>query len=546
MIKPIYLLRSKRALIAFSLIFGLSPVFAQTVIVSGTTLRVEPGTSFVEGSGLGMTSAGTIDNKGTINLKGNFTNNGVAALGTGTFVFNGTTNQTITGTNTMANMTVNNAAGVTMAGETTVNGVLTLTSGLVTLGTNNLTLGTGATVSGTPAAANMVVATGTGELRKQFAGTGTFVYPVGDNTATAEYSPVTLNFSAGTFAGGAYAGVNLVNAIYPDPNITVDYLNRYWKLSQTGITGFTCQADFKYPVADVQGTEANIYTVKINPSPVVTYNPTVAATHTLTAPGLTSFSTFTGMRGAHTVTLTAFLEGPNTGTGAMTTALPAFTAGAPFFSTSPFPLTQPYAAAPWNYAGTENVGTVPTGVVDWVYIELRQGLTPASATAATIFAKRAAFIKSDGSIVDIDGINPVKFYGGAPATGNNVYMVIKHRNHLAIMSNIGVTKNTQGVFLYDFTDVGTKSYGFPFSIKNVGGKWSMIAANGFYDADINTDDKDFSWTPQFGSFNGYYSGDFNLSGQVDTDDADFYWYPNFGGFTPFNDGMLNKYHSMVP
>ncbi len=36
------------------------------------------------------------------------------------------------------------------------------------------------------------------------------------------------------------------------------------------------------------------------------------------------------------------------------------------------PLNQPYNTSPWNYTGTESVGSIPNSdVVDWILIELR-------------------------------------------------------------------------------------------------------------------------------------------------------------------------------
>jgi hypothetical protein len=88
------------------------------------------------------------------------------------------------------------------------------------------------------------------------------------------------------------------------------------------------------------------------------------------------------------------------------------------------PPAQPYSAAPWNYTGTEAVDTVPVGVVDWVILELRSDLT-------TQVSRRAAFLKSDGSLVDLDGVSSVKFPAVTPG---DYYVVVRHRNHLAVMT----------------------------------------------------------------------------------------------------------------
>jgi len=235
-----------------------------------------------------------------------------APASAGTVTLNGTASQTISGAGTIttsgnSTIEVSNANGINLSMLVTVNGTLKMTSGLVTLGSANLFLGTTGTISGTPSATAMIVPTGTGQLQKSYITgfTGSFTYPVGDNTATAEYSPVTLNFTSGTFAAGNYAGVNLVNAKYPtDPN-TGSYLKRYWALAQSGITAFNCGATFQYVPADVNGTESLILCTLVNPTPYMPYDPAVVATHQLTASGLTSFGTFTGTQPPPSVITTA-------------------------------------------------------------------------------------------------------------------------------------------------------------------------------------------------------------------------------------------------
>ncbi|MCB0744556.1 MAG: hypothetical protein KDC67_11675, partial [Ignavibacteriae bacterium] len=51
-------------------------------------------------------------------------------------------------------------------------------------------------------------------------------------------------------------------------------------------------------------------------------------------------------------------------------------------------------------------------------------------------ATRAALLKSDGSIVDIDGNSAVSFNG---ITSGNYYVVVYHRNHLPIISSQPIT-----------------------------------------------------------------------------------------------------------
>ena len=63
---------------------------------------------------------------------------------------------------------------------------------------------------------------------------------------------------------------------------------------------------------------------------------------------------------------------------------------------------------------------------------------------------------SDGSVVDLDGSSQVKFNGIVPG---NYYIVIRHRNHLPIMSANPVNLSFTNSLLYDFSTAQTQAYG---------------------------------------------------------------------------------------
>jgi len=300
-------------------ILSVGSVIADNIVTNGTTLRVASGTTLVSSTTLTLQNGSTLNNQGTILLSGNLTNQNVAAsnLGAGTISMAGTALQIITGQNIFGNLTLNNAAGVNLNGNTSVNGIFTFTNGRLHLLAYNLTMGTAATVAGAPSATAFVAATGTGQLRKSFSAVGSFTFPVGDNIGTAEYTPVTVNFTGGTFGSGNYVGVNLANLAYP--GASGSYINRYWNVTQSGITGFTCNATFKYMPADVIGTENLIFSVRITPTSVVYFTATNTATDILTTNGITEFGTFTGIQqlANKTLNLTALLEGLYNGGGTM-------------------------------------------------------------------------------------------------------------------------------------------------------------------------------------------------------------------------------------
>ena len=107
------------------------------------------------------------------------------------------------------------------------------------------------------------------------------------------------------------------------------------------------------------------------------------------------------------------------------------------------PTTDPYGLG-------ESVAVVPANAVDWVVVELRD-----KNSNTTTVAQRAAFITTTGTITDLDGSSQVAF---SSITADDYYIVIKHRNHLWIMSSSATTLNTGSSTLYDFTVSQSKAY----------------------------------------------------------------------------------------
>ncbi|MCK9618111.1 MAG: dockerin type I domain-containing protein [Lentimicrobiaceae bacterium] len=314
-----YFLPVAKAIAIFCLNLSvLYPASAQSVINSGSTLYITSGTSWINTSSLIIQNGASLINHGTLHLKGDLDNQNIIAsnLGNGTLNLTGTTVQKIKGINITGNLTVNNPAGLELYGNTTISSTLTLTNGIVSLNTSNLLLDTTATIEGTPSASAMVVATGTGELRKMFKDTGSFIFPIGDTTGVAEYTPATLNFTSGNFAGGKYVGVRLKNA--PLSGLTDSYLNRYWQVS-TNANNFICDALFNYAApADVSGTENTIYCGLFNVPSSATYAIANTSLHQLSATGLTSLGTFTGESTEKILNLTSlFTEGLYAGSSTM-------------------------------------------------------------------------------------------------------------------------------------------------------------------------------------------------------------------------------------
>ena len=137
--------------------------------------------------------------------------------------------------------------------------------------------------------------------------------------------------------------------------------------------------------------------------------------------------------------------------------------------------SQPYNITAFNYPGTESVAldffSTHTDIVDWVLIELRDPVTP-----STVAGTRAAFVKQDGTLIDIDGTTAqISFQG---VNTGNYYVVIRHRNHLGIRSSATVDFGT-GPGSYDFTTGSDKVYQsqlYPSTVQ-IGNIWAMRGGN---------------------------------------------------------------------
>jgi len=230
--------------------------------------------------------------------------------------------------------------------------------------------------------------------------------------------------------------------------------------------------------------------------------------------------------------LTAFLEGAyDTSTGEMKTTLNVDRKILPGQipendAISKIPTGQPYYAAPWNYNGKEGLNWTNyqvnenyLDVVDWVLVSLRTGLKK-----STEIESKSGLLKKDGTI-----FFPQKFC--KHPNGTEFYVVLEHRNHLAISSPF--TKVNNNSIKYDFTsgdsytgadENGEGATGAGQKVL-INGKWAMQSGDGNQAnsrSDINGSDLG-TWQKQNGNFDRYNSTcDFNFDGDVNGSDK-FIW-----------------------
>jgi len=175
------------------------------------------------------------------------------------------------------------------------------------------------------------------------------------------------------------------------------------------------------------------------------------------------------------------------------------------------PTEQPFGVAPWNYNGQECIAASPNNMVDWVLVELRD-----AADDNSIVDRKAALLLANGTIID-SGRDGVSF---ANATENTAYyVVIRHRNHLDVMSSVAVTiPNDQEP--YDFTSAATQAAGA--QLADLGnGTFALLA--GDIDANGVLTVADFNqYLNQAAAINQYVSSDCDMNASVTVADFNAY------------------------
>lgn len=397
-------------------------------------------------------------------------------------------------------VTVNRANGVMLSDNVDIHRRVIMLNGLFNLAEHTLSIAALGDIHN-PVPASYIETSSTGFLKKFY----DYNSPTAFNFAIGKegYTPVLVYFAQWTLAPGAYLTSRVLNTKHPYNNCYDDYLKRDWKIVPSGITDFITNNTFHYLSSDVVGTEINIYGAIWNGITWVTFTHVDIVNNTFSTDGLTVYGDFTG--GAEycindfgtQINIKAYLQGAYSGGGNMRTDL---------LDEGVIPLSQPYGSSQYNYNGTEFVAAIPPGVVDWVYLEIR---TSASGLAVAN-GKRAAFIKSDGTIVDLDGVSPVK----VSVIPGDYFLVVGHRNHLPVMSKLAQPLNTASV-QYNFTDNTDKYYG----------DQAALLAPGIYGAYAGDANKSFVIsaadftvvTLNLGQTN-YNQGDLNMSAVVSAAD----------------------------
>ncbi len=174
------------------------------------------------------------------------------------------------------------------------------------------------------------------------------------------------------------------------------------------------------------------------------------------------------------------------------------------------PNQHPYSNAPFSCPATDSLTSFPNQMVDWILVEVRTDYMN-----DTRVEQKAALLLSDGRITDLDGTSNLTFN---LEKNTDYYFVIRHRNHLDIMTAIALPQ--AATMSYDFTTDVNNAYG-NFQLKDMGGYMTMFS--GDITQDLVIQNTDFgAWSESPAQLHTYSNADINLDGSVQTTDFDIW------------------------
>jgi len=500
-----------------------SLTYAQTLIKNdGATIVVQAGaTLYVEG-GIENTATGTITNDGTIEIQGDFLNNGTFDDTNGQLVkMSGDANADMTTNGDfIKNLEIAKTGGATvnLQDALTVSTSITFSGddNRVVLGANNMTLQSGATMTGHDAN-HFVVTDGAGTLTRESLGTGLHAFPVGYTAGT--YNPASLNVTAGTD--------NFSVRGYDTPTdgdgetgtaIAGDVVGAGWEINSGGsaTTDVTLQWSTSDELAPFDRTMSGVAKNDGSGWDLLAADLSAATdlgggTYSQTRTGVSTFSNFAvgakPLGNKLALTLDLWLQGAWNGSSLNASII------------NDIPLTEPYSALGFTqkaFGGGEKTGLdtlVDNNVTDWILVEFRD-----KTDNQNVLGTQMGLLMSTGMVANADGTVPFNMTG-LPA--DSYYVVAKHRNHLAAMS-LNAIDLTSGAGIFSFKGNTNVYVGTGDVQADLGS-----GAFGLFHSDLNSDgivdatDRALAWNLR--NALGYNTPDGDVNGIVDASDRANAW-----------------------
>jgi len=482
------------------------------LVNNGGSIKIQPGALvFVKGD-VEIINGGAISNDGRLEVQGSFNNdaNYTSATSEDSLILSGGGNVNLNGGASLLNyVQVNKSANsntVTLSGSTTIGTKLIYQSG--TLSTNPATAFTlNANIS----------------VPFEFSPGREIIGKV-QRTGWAHGADVVFhqpNMRIATSNGTAPTAITvsmLPQSAGGDPSQAEREVKRSYQISRSGGTGFESSVSFAYADDELNNNlEPNLVAWQF------ISNEWNGFSGSITREGNANFVRVSGIGTdaldrewkladpVYTMNTTAILRGAWNGSSMNTNLRNA----------SVIPLNQPYNTTPFNYNGLETVGSIPANVVDWVLVEFRKPSSgqASDAVSSSIIGRKAGFLLSNGTVVETDGVTPIAVSIQKQGAG---FMVIRHRNHLAVMSN-SLPSNETGIYSNDFRSL-TNAYkpagaaSDPMVLLSGGGQYGLWSGDANKNGIVNATDISAIRLAIAGSASGYQFTDVNLSNSINATD----------------------------
>lgn len=266
---------------------------AQQAINNFGNLQIHSGASVTAFQNFTNASTSSFVNNGTFYIRGNISNSQASmANSTGTLHFNGTSAQSVNGTQAFRtyNLITNNSSGVTLNNNLNVGGAHTFTAGRITTSStpNYLVYEAGSSHSGSSDARHV-----NGWISK--IGSTAFTFPVGNGTYLRSIAITGL--SASSVFNARYSGVTTNTSNLDASLLSVDQYE-YWTLNQ--VSGGTAQVTLNWDNSKIPFPPYSVPSIRVaqynaglwtNRGGSATGN--ITTTGTITSNSISSFGAFT-------------------------------------------------------------------------------------------------------------------------------------------------------------------------------------------------------------------------------------------------------------
>jgi hypothetical protein len=419
------------------------------LVNNGASIVIESGAKLlVEGD---VTNNGTITNNGELEIQGDLNNDDQITSNNGSkIIFSGSGNSIIYSANPLSfvELVLNKANGATTTVDAVdgndiamIGKVRFLDNNFLVLSDHDLSLANIASPIESAGTDRYIATGGEGKVIHPALGTfSSFTYPIG--ASTGEYNPITVTNNAAPAVIGARSLAEAYT-IADDSNSgpAGDAVKASWQV--TGGTDLDIEVNWvagDQPASydpDISGVARwddvnNFWDLTIDDGLGLTGT---SATRSDVSPGYFAVGGESVMDFILILPKVILSGAYNSGSGTMRTDLAASTL---------IPGGEPYEGLGFTHKGLGGGETSAdfTGVVDWVFVEIRDGNDP-----TRIIGTCSALLKSNGDIVPTSSASDLKMPGFD--SSKSYYVAIHHRNHLAVMSDNPISASRNSTVSYD-------------------------------------------------------------------------------------------------